>query len=301
MPFPLMTTAAVLWVLFAAGAAGAAPAAGSIDTARELYAAAEYERALALLDQIRDDSADGREAQAVEQYRAFCLLALNRAEEAEQAISSIVVADPSFQPSDAQVSPRLRAAFRDVRRRVLPGVIQLRYEAARSSYDRQSFPEALLRFEGVLAMMDDPDVQNGPGASRLNDLRVLATGFRDLASAAVIPPLPPPPPLAVSPEPILPLPAVYSADDADVAPPVPVRQSIPPYPLPSAAARRGVVDVLINERGSVESIAVRSSLGDRYDRTLVEAARQWRYEPARRAGIPVKYRKSIQVTVAGAR
>jgi outer membrane biosynthesis protein TonB len=34
-----------------------------------------------------------------------------------------------------------------------------------------------------------------------------------------------------------------------------------------------------------------------YDNIVVEAARNWRYQPARLNGQPVKFRKSIRITV----
>lgn len=286
-------------LLLTGGRASAEPGgADSIDAARELYAAAEYERALALLDDLRVADLDSGDTSSIEQYRAFCLLALGRAAEAEQAISTLVIADPSFQPADSHASPRVRTAFRDVRRRVLPDLIQRRYEAAKAAYDRKSYPEALLRFDDVLKMMEDPDAQDPAAMTVLADLRVLAGGFRDLASAAVAPPLPPAPAIVAPPKPIFPVRSVYSAEDADVVAPVSVRQVIPPFPLPSMGAKRGLVEVVINEKGSVENVTVRASLGERYDRTLLDAARQWKYQPATRGGLPVKYRKTVQVTVA---
>ena len=58
-------------------------------------------------------SADGKcvTAFAVEQYRAFCLLALGRGKEAQSAIENLVVANPLYQPSSTEVSPRVRTAF----------------------------------------------------------------------------------------------------------------------------------------------------------------------------------------------
>jgi outer membrane biosynthesis protein TonB len=34
-----------------------------------------------------------------------------------------------------------------------------------------------------------------------------------------------------------------------------------------------------------------------YDAALVEAARKWRFEPARRSGVPVRFRHHIEVVL----
>ena len=57
-------------------------------------------------------------------YRAFCLMALGRGDEARKVIQQIVEVNPSYQPSQAQMSPRLVETFRDVRRRVLPTIVR---------------------------------------------------------------------------------------------------------------------------------------------------------------------------------
>ena len=50
----------------------------SLSTARDLYAAAAYEDALAALDRLRAGGVRVDEGRAVDQYRAFCLLARSR-------------------------------------------------------------------------------------------------------------------------------------------------------------------------------------------------------------------------------
>ena len=87
----------------------------SIAAARDLYASAAYEDALAVLNRLRAAGQTGHDAEAVEEYRAFCLLALGRSTEAQDAIAAVVTAEPSFNPSGAEVSPRIRTAFSDDR------------------------------------------------------------------------------------------------------------------------------------------------------------------------------------------
>ena len=83
--------------------------------ARDLYRAAAYEEALVRLDSLRGSAHVADEGRFIEQYRAFCLLALGRTAEAQRAMEAVVVAAPSFRPSDAEESPRVNSAFREVR------------------------------------------------------------------------------------------------------------------------------------------------------------------------------------------
>ena len=107
------------------------PAAGlcqeSVQTAQSLYASASYDEALALLDRLRHQELTPSEVRVVNQQRAFCLLALGRGQDAELAIAAVVQADPTYRPDSASASPRVRTAFRDVRGRLLPGIVRGEY------------------------------------------------------------------------------------------------------------------------------------------------------------------------------
>ena len=78
----------------------------TLAAARELYASAAYEDALAVLNKLPDTNRPD-ETRVVEQYRALCLLALGRTGEAERAIEAVVNGDPSYRPA-SDVSPRVR-------------------------------------------------------------------------------------------------------------------------------------------------------------------------------------------------
>src|SRR5262249_45046749 len=78
--------------------------------ARDLYASAAYGEALALLEQLRSTDRAPEEARAIDQYRAFCLLALGRTDEAQRAIEAVVATDPLYRP-DANLSPPVPHAF----------------------------------------------------------------------------------------------------------------------------------------------------------------------------------------------
>src|SRR5688500_6277014 len=83
----------------------------SVAAARNLYAEADYEEARALLGRLEPSRSQATDRMAIYQYRAFCLLALGRRQEAERAIEAILSGDLLFRPSDAVMSPRLRSVF----------------------------------------------------------------------------------------------------------------------------------------------------------------------------------------------
>ena len=229
----------------------------------------------------------------------MCLLALGRGPEAESAIAAVVTADPGYQPSEADASPRVRAAFSDVRKRLLPEIVTTRYAVAKAAFDRKDYASAEQVFRQVIALLDDPDM-----GGRLSDLRTLASGFLDLSVAAAAPP-----PEPAKKEPVAAAGATAGAAAGsesrlydgrrDVTPPVPVRQDVPRIPpsLALQARDHGVLDLTIDERGRVVSLTVRQSVHPMYDTLLMTAAREWRYQPATLAGKPVKFRKLIQVNV----
>jgi tetratricopeptide (TPR) repeat protein len=294
--------AAILILLVAALPAAAAE--NTLAAARDLYAAAAYEDALAILNQLSGGSHGADEERAIQQYRAFCLLALGRTADAEQAIAAVVAVQPRYQPSD-DVSPRVRTTFAEVRRRVLPTVIQQQYAIAKASYDRKNYAEAAERFNYVLEVLNDPDVRPSASQPPLSDLRTLAMGFRDLAVTNATPPPkvepPPPPPVAVAPEPAVPAaPRIYNAGDRGVVPPVTVRQALPPFPNTAAVPKQaqGVIEVVIDETGAVEQALIRVALNAAYDRQALSAARSWLYQPATLNGKPVKFRKAVQIKIA---
>jgi len=61
----------------------------------------------------------------------------------------------------------------------------------------------------------------------------------------------------------------------------------------------GMLEVIVDEKGGVESVGVLQGTGTSYDTQLVEAARKWRYQPATRGGVPVKYRRSVGFVLRG--
>src|SRR6266550_1292793 len=90
--------------------AESAAAQGSLAGARDLYTAAAYDDALAMLNGLRGADRRPEDGRAIEQYRALCLLALGRTDEATGAMQAIVAAAPSYHLSETEASPRVRTA-----------------------------------------------------------------------------------------------------------------------------------------------------------------------------------------------
>ncbi len=287
---------------------GGATRESNVAAARELYATARYDEALALLNTLRtSEASDLSERKTIEQYRSLCLLALGRDLEAETAIAAAVTADPFFAPTEAEASPRVRTKFSDVRSKLLPGIATGRYTAAKQAFDKKEHANAERQFRELLTLLDDPQM-NG----RLPDMRTLASGFLDLAAAAAAPPPAPakpepapstamtPPPAPKPSAPAAPAaPRIYSGDDPGIIPPVALRQQFPAVPnsILGMTKDRGILEVIIDEQGRVISLTLRMSIHPVYDTMLVGAAREWKYKPATLNGAPVRFRKMIQVQV----
>ena len=79
-----------------------ARAQDTVAVARDLYAAAAYDEALAALNRLDLSTAPQTDHFAISQYRAFCLVALGRTGDAEKAIEAVVSAEPLYHPSDAE-------------------------------------------------------------------------------------------------------------------------------------------------------------------------------------------------------
>ena len=285
-----------------------------LDNARSLYDSASFDEALAILDRVSNAQPE-TDVEEVQRYRALCLLALDRTTEAQNAIEIVFSRDPMFRLSEADAPPRMRAAFTDVRRRLLPKVTEQLYASAKLSFDRKEYELAATQFSDLLTFLEDADAQELPS---LKEFRTLATGFRDLSQAApVVAAKPAPSPAA---DPIAqvtpPGPAQSAAAPAAPAPgpdagsapqgpgvlkpPVAIRQQMPLWLGMRefvGQANRGRLRVIVDEHGGVEEVRVVESIHPVYDQLLLSAARTWKYEPATLDGKPVRYVKVIEVVL----
>ena len=82
-----------------------------------------------------------------------------------------------------------------------------------------------------------------------------------------------------------------------MVPPFAVRQSLPPFPGTLTREIQGMMEIVVGESGAVESADIRVATHPAYDKIAVAAARSWRYKPATRDGVAVRYRKLVQVTL----
>lgn len=116
-----------LLVLIASGSVAAQTRL--IDQARALYYAAAYQQALSVLERV--DVSSASEAVTVQVYRAACLLALGRPEEADLAFEKVVTLSPEVQPDQLEMAPSVTSRFAAVRARALLRVEQQREAQAR--------------------------------------------------------------------------------------------------------------------------------------------------------------------------
>jgi len=296
--FPLIALAALALVAIPARARGQ----DSLDSARQLYASADYRVALTMLDALLAANPAPQDRTSIELYRTFCLVALGNTEDATAAVEAMIRRDPLYRPDMSEVPPRMRNLFTDSRKRLLPSIIQQRYMLARSAFDRQDYKGATDGFVQVLMALADPDLGAQATQPPLADLGVLATNFNDLAVRAMAPPPAPKVEAPAPPPPVAPAPVrtneIFSIDDTSVVPPVAVKQSLPPYPGRLSVPRTGVLEVVIDATGAVESATMVQPLDPAFNRIVLNAARGWVYQPARREGAPVKYRKRIEIAVS---
>jgi hypothetical protein len=298
---PVSVATIVLAAFLAAFVSLPAAAQDTLARAKDLYASAAYDEALAILNKV--DRTIGTESLEVEVYRAFCLLALGRGDEARKVIQKIVEVNPSYQPSQAQMSPRLLETFRDVRRRILPTIVRQSYSEAKASFERKEFELAGKQFDRVIALLDDGDLV---ASAELSDLRILSNGFTDLIKtmpqiAKAVPQATPQPALA-SPIPAepAPAPAIYGLEDPEITPPVAVSQVMPPW-HPSrqeSQTYEGTLVLVIDEKGDVTSVSSQGNLVPSYVVLLNRAAKSWKFRPATRNGVPVKFRKIVAVRLS---
>ena len=269
----------------------------TVAVARDLYTAANYEDALVVLGRLDSPGSQPSDRMAINQYRAFCLLALGRMLEAERAIEAVLTVDLLYRPSDAAMSPRLRSAFAGVRQRILPSIVQQEYARAKTAFERGDYPSAIAQFDRVLQALADPDLGLAAGNSPLADLRTLASGFRDLSiKAAAPPPQPPAPAVAVVAAPVIKK-GIYDGTEPGLSLPVTVRQTLPSFAGDMLARRDGLLELVINEVGEVETAVMRMPVNPRYDSIVVGAAKGWKYSPATLNGTPVKFRKVIKINI----
>src|SRR5687768_9805285 len=171
-----MKTLSILLMLSLAPLAAPAAAQDALEEAKAHYAAAAYEEALSTLTRV--DAAPPANKVEIEQYRAFCFIALGKTADAERAVASLVASDPKYVPSSTVASPKVLQLFSDMRRKELPGVARKLLEEGRTAFKEKQLARAQKTFELLLLLLDDAALKGRP---ENEDMRILAEGFVALA------------------------------------------------------------------------------------------------------------------------
>jgi TonB family protein len=93
-------------------------------------------------------------------------------------------------------------------------------------------------------------------------------------------------------------PVTATAEDPGVVAPIVVSQPTPQVPpalldLVRRLHRSGTFDVVIDEHGIVEKVIVRQSVNAAYDALVIATARSWKYRPATKDGVPIRFVKTV--------
>jgi tetratricopeptide (TPR) repeat protein len=301
--------AAALWALTSALQTGTT-APPDLAAARALYAAGNYEDALSRLPTAPADATVGE----VDEYRALCLLALGRVDDAQHSLEDLVTRQPLFKMSDTEISPRLITMFRDTRKRLLPSTARDLYAKAKADYEQEHYAASSTEFKDLLTLLNDEDLADA--ASTVADLKLLAEGFSKLADAnaaeaakaeaakaAATPPPPttapdPPATPAATPDPGE---KIYTESDTNVVPPVAISAPYPTWHPPTSRFNqdyRGLLRIVIDANGHVETAAMVVSVHVAYDPLLLAATKDWTFKPATLNGDNVKYQRLIAVTLS---
>jgi TonB-like protein len=276
--------------------------------AKALYDAANYEEALILLAPVHDPEA--------QQYRALCMLALGRSQEASSEVDSLIASVPTFEPSAEDVSPRFVSMVSDAKKRLLPGIARKTFNEARNQFKSGDRAGAAKTFDLVVTLAATDGFKDTPEAE---DLRTLASGFIELAGASPQPrgeqkaaaPTPEPPRVAEAATPS-PVPTTATAPPSsaavrpssatdltptEVSQPVVVRQIIPAIPsgIAGLGSPTASVRVEIGTDGHVISASMQQSAHPLYDRLVLQAAHEWLYTPAMLNGRPVPSEKVVTI------
>ena len=273
-----------------------------LDSAIALYMAAAYEDALAALNHLPPDA----DADQADKYRALCLVGLNRSQEAVETIERLVTRRPLLKVDESD-SPKLVLMYRAAQARVIPDAAKTLYATAKEHFEAGDSAAAAAEFRQVVTMV--AEVKQSDGS--LADLKMLAEGFGNLADqqlaargaagtakVANLGAVAAGTGLEVTTARVVP--RIFDITDRDVAPPVVITQTIPRWEPRQNIERRkysGSLEVIVDEDGRVTAAALSVPIYPSYDQLLLEAAKSWRYKPARKDNQPVKYRRAVAVVL----
>ena len=158
-------------------------------------------------------------------------------------------------------------------------------------------PSALTRFSATFDLAAStstpvspapaPRAPSPPAAAKSGSTSPASTG----SSASAAPRSSAPPSPAKS---------IYGVDDVDVIGPIAISTRFPawnPAGHDVHSKFKGLLQIVVDERGTVTNAEMQISAHPGYDADLVQAARTWTFKPASREGVPVSYLKLLDITL----
>ena len=269
-----------------------------LSRAKELYEAANYQEALKLHDSAGENAGTPDQRQSAWEYRALCLLALDRPEEMAKTIEQMIHFDPFYRPAPDR-TPRLLSMFDRIHKRLLPSIVRERYSEAKANLEDKRYADSVAGFELVLRLIKEAGAKSDrqePADQWLAYVQTITTQVLDQVRVAQAP-------AAQESLEAPPAETVYSRADTSVTPPVPLRQDIPPWQSAKLDPARfsGELELLINAQGDVQEARISAPIHPSYDPVILSAATQWKYRPAMKDGQPVPYHKLIAISLVAPR
>jgi hypothetical protein len=182
-----------------------------------------------------------------------------------------IAASPIGEPGRLRPAGAQRSSLREVPQRA-----ETEYRRARALFDQKDYAKAADGFQQVVKLLD-----NGELTAPLAELRSMASDYSVLSRATLST-------TAGGP--------VYSSGDEGVTEPVALRVYLPDPPSDTPPRRLGVLVIVVNGEGAVESVRLESPSNRYHDRFWVSVAKTWRFRPALKDGQPVRFLKRIAIT-----
>ena len=176
MPRFVLTSLALVALLV--GASPSVSAQETLAAAKALYAEASYEDALKMLRNL--ELTDASEKVEGQQYQVFCLIALDRMPEAEKVVQEILDTDPLYAPNKDEASPRVVQLFDTIRTKAAPALAKDLFADGKAALERKERDAAVQKFELLLKVIERSGERDN---TLLNELKLLADGYVDLARA----------------------------------------------------------------------------------------------------------------------
>jgi hypothetical protein len=205
--------------------------------------------------------------------------AMKSAAAAHEIASPLIIAPPLIsEPARPGLAGAPRSSLREVSQRAqdVSQRAQREYRRARTLFDQKDYAKASDGFLQVVKLLDDGELF-GP----LGELRSMASDYSALSRATLS---------AMTGG------RVYSSSDEGVTEPVALRLYLADPAPETPPSRLGVLMLVVNGEGAVESVRLQSPSNRYHDRFWVSAAKTWRFKPALKDGQPVKFLKRIIIT-----